>query len=143
MGLIFRENGEVCLHAMTNGVWGAITDLADKYIISRTFVYSLAKTLKEAGQFLFGETAEFVPASSVRELSIEMMLSIRLVAQGSIGAASTIMKQFGCADLPNPTPNGPIFWTLTSHGSERRIAHLNAQPLPARDLRTEPGELTA
>jgi hypothetical protein len=41
------------LHAMTNGVWGTITDLADKYIISRTFVYSLAKTLKEAGQFLF------------------------------------------------------------------------------------------
>ena len=38
-------------HAMTNGVWGTITDLADKYIISRTFVYSLAETLKEAGQF--------------------------------------------------------------------------------------------
>ena len=30
------------LHAMTTGVWGAITDLAEKHIISRTFVYSLA-----------------------------------------------------------------------------------------------------
>ena len=84
------------LHAMTNGVWGTITDLADKYIISRTFVYSLAKTLKEAGQFLFEETVEYVLASSLRELSIEMMLSVRLVAQGSIGAVSTIMKRFGC-----------------------------------------------
>ena len=58
------------LHAMINGVWGTITNLADEYGISRPFVYSLADTLKEAGQFLFGETAEFVPASSPRELSI-------------------------------------------------------------------------
>jgi len=40
------------LHAMMNGVWGAITSLADEYEISRPFVYSLADTLKEAGQFL-------------------------------------------------------------------------------------------
>ena len=84
------------LHAMTNGVWGAITDLADKHIISRTFVYSLADKLREAGQFIFGETGEFVPTPCLRELSIQMLLSVRLVAQGSIGAASTIMKGFGC-----------------------------------------------
>jgi hypothetical protein len=88
--------GTNALHAMMNGVWGTITALADEYIISRTFVYSLAETLKEAGQFLFAETSEFVPASSSRELSIQIMLSIRLIAQGSIGAVSAIMKRFGC-----------------------------------------------
>ena len=88
------------LHAMINGVWGTITNLADEYGISRPFVYSLADTLKEAGQFLFGETAEFVPASSPRELSIQMMLSLRMEARSSIGAVSTVMKRFGC-ELPS------------------------------------------
>jgi hypothetical protein len=66
------------LHAMINGVWGTITHLADEYKISRPFVYSLADTLKQAGRFLFGETAAFIPASSAREHSIQMMLSLRL-----------------------------------------------------------------
>ena len=82
------------LHAMMNGVWGTITNLADKYEISRPFVYSLAETLKNSGQFLFGETAEFVPASSSREQSIQMMLSLRLEGRSSLGAISTIMKRF-------------------------------------------------
>jgi len=84
------------LHAMMNGVWGTITNLADQYNISRTFVYSLSQKLKEVGTFLFGEATEFVPNSSPREVSIEMMLLLRLVTKGSIGAISTIMKRFGC-----------------------------------------------
>ena len=68
------------LHAMMNSAWGMITHLADEYGISRPFVYSLANTLKQAGQFLFGETVESVPATSPREQSIEMMLSLRLEA---------------------------------------------------------------
>ena len=84
------------LHAMMNGVWGTITNLADEYGISRTFIYSLAGMLKEAGQFLFGEIAEFISISSPRELSIQMMLSLRMEARGSIGATSTIMNRFGC-----------------------------------------------
>ena len=84
------------LHAMMNGVWGTITNLADQYNISRTFVYSLSQKLKEVGTFLFGEATEFVPNSSPREVSIEMMLLLRLVMKGSIGAISTIMKRFGC-----------------------------------------------
>jgi hypothetical protein len=84
------------LHAMMNGVWGTITDLADEHGISRTFIYSLAGTLKEAGQFLFGEIAEFISTSSPRELSIQMMLALRMEAQGSIAATSTIMNRFGC-----------------------------------------------
>jgi acyl-CoA-binding protein len=83
------------LHAKMNGVWGAITNLADKYQISRPFVYSLADTLKEAGQFLFREVAEFVSASSPRELSIQIILSLRLETRSSIGAISTVMNRFG------------------------------------------------
>jgi hypothetical protein len=82
------------LHAMMNGVWGTITHLADEYRISRPFVYSLADTLKEAGRFLFGEAAEFVPTSSPREQSLQMMLSLRLEGRSSIGAISTIMNRF-------------------------------------------------
>ena len=56
------------LHAKMNGVWGTITDLANRYEISRPFVYSLADDLKKVGQFLFREAAEFVYAPSHREL---------------------------------------------------------------------------
>ena len=83
------------LHAMMNRVWGTITNLASEYQVSRSFVYSLATTLKEVGQFLFSEAAEFVPASSPREQAIEMILSLRLEARGSIGAISTIMNRLG------------------------------------------------
>ena len=84
------------LHAMANNAWGTITHLADIYQISRPFVYSLAAALKEAGEFLFSETAESVTAMSLREYSLQVMLSLRLEARGSIGAISTIMKRFGC-----------------------------------------------
>lgn len=83
------------LLAKMNGVWGTITNLADKYHISRPFVYSLADTLKEAGQFIFREAAEFVSASSPRQLAIQVMLSLRLEAHSSINAISTVMNRFG------------------------------------------------
>jgi hypothetical protein len=88
------------LHAMMNGVWGAITGLADEYDISRPFIYSLADTLKEAGQFLFGEMVEFVPAASPRERSIQMMLSLRMEARSSVSAISTVMRRFAY-ELPS------------------------------------------
>jgi hypothetical protein len=84
------------LHAMMNGVWGTITNLADEHGISRTFIYSLAGTLREAGQFLFGEIADFVATSSPREFSLQMMLALRMEAQSSIAATSTIMNRIGC-----------------------------------------------
>ena len=82
------------LHAKMNGVWGTITDLANRYEISRPFVYSLADDLKKVGQFLFREAAEFVYAPSHRELAIQIMLSLRLEARSSIGAISTVMNRF-------------------------------------------------
>jgi hypothetical protein len=48
--------------------------------------------LSEIGQFLFGEVA--VLTSSLREQSIQMMLSLRLEGRSSIGAISTIMNRF-------------------------------------------------
>ena len=84
------------LHAKMNGVWGTITDLAKKYCTSRPFVYSLADTLKEAGQFLFAETADFLSTLSPRLLAIQIMLSLRFEACSSIGAISTVMNRFGC-----------------------------------------------
>jgi len=83
-------------HAKANNAWGTITHLANQYRVSRPFVYSLADKLKKAGEFLFSETAESVTAMSLREYSLQVMLSLRMEARGSIGAISTIMKRFGC-----------------------------------------------
>ncbi len=82
------------LYAQMTGAWGTITDLAKTYNISRTFVYSLGSRLREAAQFVFGETAEFVSYSSIQELSIQVMLSLRLEGRNSITAISTFMKRF-------------------------------------------------
>ena len=101
------------LHAMMNGVWGTITHLADEYKLSRTFVYSLAGTLKEGGQFLFGELADYASALSLRGLAIQMMLSLRLEGRSSIGAISTIMTRFDC-ELSSV---GSISQTLSRIGS--------------------------
>jgi hypothetical protein len=84
------------LHAMANKAWGTITHLANFYQISRPFVYSLAGRLKEAGEFIFSDTTKSVTAMLQREYSLEVMLSLRLEARGSIGAISTIMKRFEC-----------------------------------------------
>jgi len=93
----------IALSAQLSGEWGTITDLAKQYEISRTFVYSLASTLKEAAPMLFGEAAGFIHSPSIRELSIQAMLSFRLEGRSSIGAISTMMERFG--------------WQLSSTGS--------------------------
>jgi hypothetical protein len=85
----------MALHAMLLGSWGAITALAAEYCISRTFVYALAAQLQEAGGFIFDEATNLGRDLSLRALSIQMMLSLRLEGQTSIGATSQIMKRFG------------------------------------------------
>ena len=99
------------LHAMMNGVWGTITHLAAEYGISRPFVYSLANTLKQVGQAVFKETAQFV-ATSVREHAIQMMLLLRLEARSSIGASSSIMNRLEC----ELSSTGSISQTLSRIG---------------------------
>jgi len=99
------------LHAMMNGVWGTITHLAAEYGISRPFVYSLANTLKQVGQALFKETAQFV-ATSLREHAIQMILLLRLEARSSIGASSSIMNRLEC----ELSSTGSISQTLSRIG---------------------------
>lgn len=81
------------IHAQMTGSWGTITELANKYNISRTFVYMLGSTLKESAHFLFGISEPLLDLS-IRELSIQAMLSFRLEGRSSIGAISTILKRF-------------------------------------------------
>ncbi len=89
------EIANTALGAQINGEWGTITHLAEEHGISRTFVYSLASILKEAALTLFGEKAKGTPFAAIRELSIQMMLAVRLEGRGSIGAISSILERFG------------------------------------------------
>ncbi|MCP4230200.1 MAG: hypothetical protein GY771_08635, partial [bacterium] len=83
------------LFAQLFGEWGTITALARQYEVSRTFVYSLASTLKDAAPMLFGVMTRCPHVPSIRELSIQAMLSLRLEGRSSIGAISTMMERFG------------------------------------------------
>ena len=85
------------LHAMQNSVHGTITTLSKKANVSRTFIYSLCATLKEAGQCLFGHPAAGTAYSLPREQAIEAILSFRLEGGNSLGAISTILNRFGFA----------------------------------------------
>src|SRR5450631_4537718 len=76
--------GTNALHAILNRAWGTITHLADEYGISRTFIYSLANSIKKVGEFFFKETTLTTPAPSLREHAIEAMLSLRLEGCSSI-----------------------------------------------------------
>ncbi|MCP4696859.1 MAG: hypothetical protein GY862_08430, partial [Gammaproteobacteria bacterium] len=90
------------LHIQMNSLWGKITDLAGRHNISRTFVYKLSSTLREAAQFLFGEKAESSlftspfasPFTSMREAAVQAILSLRLEGGNSLNAISTIMERF-------------------------------------------------
>lgn len=84
----------MALSARMFGEWGTITGLANQYDVSRTFVYSLASTLKEAAPMLFGEATRFIHSPCIRELSLEAILSLRLEGRSSLGAISTIMERF-------------------------------------------------
>ena len=100
------------LHAMANGSWGTITNIANKYAISRTFIYSLANGLKEVGEFLFGEKTNHLPAIAAKEYAIQMMLSFRMEVIGSIAGVSTAMKR-----LKSPlSSTGAISETLSRIG---------------------------
>jgi len=83
------------LYARLNGVHGTITDLARQYDLSRTFIYSLASTLKEAGQFLFDTVTPSPCGPLLRMQTIEAIFSLRLEGRSSTNAISTIVKRFG------------------------------------------------
>jgi len=79
------------------GVWGKITELSRKFMISRMFVYMLAATLKQTTPIIFGDNQHRGIVIEKR-LPYEYMMSLRLEGRCSIGAISTIMKRFGIED---------------------------------------------
>ncbi len=100
------------LYAQLNGVWGTITQLANENNISRTFIYSLASSLKDASGFLFSGSITSPVSILSRDVAIQTMLSLRLEGGSSLNRTSTMMKRFEC-DL---TSVGSISQILTRIG---------------------------
>jgi hypothetical protein len=82
------------LTAMVTGAWGTVTALSKQFMISRTFVYMLAATLKETGEAAFGyDSCE--PSVTGQRAVFSRILSLRLEGRCSVEAVSAIMKRFG------------------------------------------------
>lgn len=80
------------LMAQEQGIWGEITRLSEQFLISRMFIYTLAKTLEQNCPIIFGGN-HFNPAEE-EKLPYYYMLSLRLEGRCSIEAISTIMNRF-------------------------------------------------
>jgi len=74
------------------GAWGAITQLACDFMISRTFVYMLMKDLKEITETAFGKCKTYLK-ESVKEKAITLILCLRLEGRCSIPSISQLLKR--------------------------------------------------
>jgi len=83
------------LTAQMFGLWGTVTQLSRDYAISRTFVYMLANTLEESMPVMFGPAVAYTQTLEERNISIQLLLSLRLEGKCSIDGVSTIMKRIG------------------------------------------------
>jgi hypothetical protein len=79
------------LIAMAEKQRGTITELANEFFISRTFVYMLAKSLLEICQIQFDDMR---PSIQLDKSSIDQILSLRLEGKCSLESISTILKRF-------------------------------------------------
>ena len=95
-----------------SGQWGAITQISQQYLISRTFVYMLMNDLEAAKFLFFGEPIFHEQTLSKREC-YEHILSLRLEGKCGIEAISTIMNRWG---IPNNSV-GFISQALNNIGS--------------------------
>lgn len=93
------------------GIWGTITELSKRFMVSRTFIYMLAATLEEISPIIFGDNAS--PPAIETRLPYYYMLSLRMEGRCSIEAISTIMKRF---TIDNSS-TGSISQVLQSIGS--------------------------
>ncbi len=84
------------LYAQLNGVWGTVSRLANENNVSRTFIYSLVSSLKEASEFLFCQSMTSSVSSLSRDMAIQTMLSLRMEGGSSHNRISTMMKRFEC-----------------------------------------------
>ncbi len=80
------------LMAQKHKLWGVVTALSI-YMVSRTFIYILAKTLQETGEIFFGNN-HFEQTLKDRKPPLSYMLSLRMEGRCSIGATSIIMERF-------------------------------------------------
>lgn len=74
--------------------WGAVTQLAKTFLISRTFVYMLRRDLELAIPIIFGEQTVPKEVISKRDC-VELILSMRLEGKCAIHAISTILNRLG------------------------------------------------
>ena len=79
------------------GVWGAVTLLARKYMISRTFVYVLRNQLQAVTAELFGEPGKFLKTKRewIWKQAVVFTLCLRLEGRCSIGSIAELLKRFG------------------------------------------------
>ena len=141
-----------------HGVWGAITQLACKFMISRTFVYMLMKDLKEITEAAFGKCKTYLK-ESVKEKAIVLILCLRLEGRCSIPSISQILKrleiskynsvgsisqilQFAGASLPNTLVNEDGGVELVIIASDEIFSHLRpilitVEPVSSVILRIE------
>ncbi|MCP4552656.1 MAG: hypothetical protein GY834_11570, partial [Bacteroidetes bacterium] len=80
---------QTALMAQEYNYWGVITELSEQYMISRTFVYMLANTLRETSSILFGDKELEQVYINNKESTCSYMLALRMEGQCSIGATST------------------------------------------------------
>lgn len=79
-----------------HGVWGAVSELARDFMISRRFVYMLRDDLQEITEQVFGERSSFERGKEwIRKKAIAVALCLRLEGRCSILSTSQILKRFG------------------------------------------------
>ena len=100
------------LMAKQNNYWGVITSLSEQYMISRTFIYTIANRLWETGSVIFGDK-NYDRSPIDKKRPFYHMLSLRMEGRCSIGAISTIMKRFNI----DQAATGSISQYLTRFGS--------------------------
>jgi hypothetical protein len=118
------------LMARSSGIWGAVSELSRRFMISRMFIYTLSCTLERHSQILFGDNRLTPPAieEKLQRLPYQYIVSLRLEGQCSIGAISTIMKRFDI-DLSSVGSISRILYhfgsllpnTLTTDGSHVQL----------------------
>jgi hypothetical protein len=96
--------------AQQENIWGVITHLAERYDISRTFIYSLLFDLKEALEYQFSSKENLAPLS--KDAIEAKILAYRFEGKSSIDGISTLMKRDGLSF----SSTGSISQTLTCLG---------------------------
>ena len=98
------------------GSWGIVSRIAQRYMISRTFVYTLMKDLQQGAADIFGQTCHaFLRAT--KRTAIMLILSLRLEGRCSIPAISMICKRLGTQ-------------RYTSVGAASQVLHYFGSHLP-------------